>query len=214
MLNGHWSVQSKGSLITQKLKDNRKGGPMIVWIAEEGLGEPVRDGEWVFVEADGAYVSIRVVGSGFKISDGKVSNPNIAGPPRSAPPGRSVVPDDAFAPVILEVTAKSAVKDFDDFKQRVKACALKKTGSIVSYRTLYGDTLTLDTRYKRTPTINGKPVDYSPPNVHKSPFLNSKYNSGIVTITKGERTLTLDFTQSPTTQPTGANVSKTIVNTK
>lgn len=193
VLNGHWSVQSKGSLITQKLKDNSKGGQMIVWISEEGIGEPVRDGDWVFVETDGAYASIRMVDSDFKISDGKVSNPSLTGPPPSAPPGRSVVPDDDFAPVILDVMAKSAVKDFNEFKQRVKACKLKKDGSVVSYRTLYGNTLTLDTSYKQTPTINGTPVDYEPPNVHESPFLNSRYDSGIVTISKGDQRLTLDF---------------------
>jgi hypothetical protein len=193
VLNGHWSVQSKGSLITQKLKSSAKGGPMIVWIAKEGIGKPVRDGDWVFVETGEAYAAIRVVGSDFEISDGEVSNPNLAGPPRSAPPGYSVVPDDSFAPVILEVIAKTAVADFDEFKRRAKGCDLKMDGSVVSYSTLYGDTLTLDTRYKKTPTINGKPVDYTPADVHESPFLNSEYNSGEVTITKGDRNLTLDF---------------------
>ncbi len=193
VLNGHWSVQSKGSLITQKLRENLKGGEMIVWIAEEGISKPVRDGEWVFVETDGAYASIRVVGSDFKISDGKVSNPDITGSSRTAPPGNTVVLDDEFAPVILEVLAKSAVKDFDEFKQRAKACDLKKDGSVVSYQTLYGDSLTLDTSYKQTPTINGKPVDYAPPKVHASPFLNAVYDSGVVTISEKDRTLVLDF---------------------
>lgn len=193
VLNGHWSVQSRGSLITQKLKENEKGGEMIVWIAEEGIGEPVRDGEWVFVETAGAYGSIRVVGSDFKISDGKVSNPNLAGPPRDAPPGHSVVPKDDLAPIIIEIMARSAMKDFDDFKQRVKACELKKNRSVVTYRTLYGDTLTFDTSYKQAATINGTPVDYAPPNVHDSPFLTSTYDSGIVTVSKGDQRLTLDF---------------------
>lgn len=193
VLNGHWSVQRKGSLITHKLKDNSKGGPMIVWISKDGISEPVREDDWVFVETDGAYAAIRVVGSDFKISDKPVSNPNMTGPPRSAPPGRFVVADDDFAPVILEVMSKRDVEDFDEFKRRVKAAALSIKGSVLSYETIYGDTLTLDTRYKQGATINGKPVDYAPPKVHQSPYLNSVYDSGVVTISRGDQTLTLDF---------------------
>ena len=80
VLNGQWSVQSKGSLITQKLKDNKSGGPMIVWMPEEGIGKPVREGDLVFVETDGAYAAIRVVGSDFRLIDQTVSNPTIEGP--------------------------------------------------------------------------------------------------------------------------------------
>lgn len=53
--------------------------------------------------------------------------------------------------------------------------------------------LTLDTSYMRTPTINGKPVNYAPEKVYDSPFLNADYNSGIVTISKANRVVELDF---------------------
>jgi hypothetical protein len=116
VLNGHWSVQSKGSLITQKLKGNKAGGPMIVWMPLEGMGKPVREGDVVFVETDGAYAAIRVVGNKFKLTEKEVSNPSIEGPTRVAPPGRVIQPEDDFAPVILEVMAKKDVAGFDAFK--------------------------------------------------------------------------------------------------
>jgi hypothetical protein len=47
-------------LVTQKLKGKKVGGPMIVWMPRDGMREPVRDGDLVFVETDGAYAAIRV----------------------------------------------------------------------------------------------------------------------------------------------------------
>lgn len=193
VMNGHWSVQSKGTLITQKLKNNQAGGRMIVWISEEGISEPVRDGEWVFVETSGAYAAARVVGSDFEVSKDLISNGSIEGPERVAPPGRVIIPKDDFAPVILEVMAKKNVNDFGEFKRKVKASESKLDGQTLTYHTIYGDTLTFNTMEAEVPTINGKPVDYAPTNVHESPFLNSVYDSGVVTISKGDRKKVLDF---------------------
>ncbi len=36
-------------------------------------------------------------------------------------------------------------------------------------------------------------LDYAPKRVFESPFLNADWNSGIVTISKGDRTKVLDF---------------------
>jgi hypothetical protein len=195
VLNGHWSVQSKGSLITQKLKGHKAGGPMIVWISEEGIGEPVRDGDLVFVETKVAYAAIRVVGSEFELTKKEVSNPSIEGDIRIAPPGRTILPKDDFAPVILEVMAKKDFKTFDDFKTKVKAGKPEMKGTLFVYKTMYGDSITFDTSQKQTPTINAKPVDYSPPKVLESPFLNADYDNGVVTIQKGEQKKILDFTR-------------------
>lgn len=193
VLNGQWSAQSKGSLITQKLKGNKAGGPMIVWMPLEGMGEPVRDGDVVFVETEGAYAAIRVVGGKFKFTEKEVTNPSIEGPARVAPPGRVIVPDDDFAPVILEVMAKGDVGGIDAFKAKVKANQPVMKGSLVNYKTIYGDRLTFDTGQKQIPTINGKPVDYAPTKVLESPFLQADYDRGVVTIRKGESKKVLDF---------------------
>jgi hypothetical protein len=193
VLNGHWSVQSKGSLITQKLKDNKAGGPMIVWMPLEGMGEPVRDGEMIFVETKGAYAVIRVVGSGFKFTEQKVSNPSIEGPTRVAPPGRVVEPDDDFAPVILEVMARRDAVNFDAFMAMAKANHPEMKGTLLEYRTIYGDRLTFDTGHTKIPLINGKSVNYAPRKVLESPFLNADYDSAVVTLQKGEHRKILDF---------------------
>ena len=195
VLNGHWSVQNKGSLITQKLKGNKGGGPMIVWMPLEGIGKPEREGDLVFVETDGAYAAIRVVGSDFKLTEEEVSNPSIEGPLRVAPPGRVILPEDDFSPVIVEVMAKRDMEDFDAFKAKVKACKPEMKGAQLVFTTLYGDRMTFDTSQKVLPAINGRPVDYTPPKVLESPFLNADYDRGVVTIQKGKLKKVLDFTR-------------------
>ena len=101
--------------------------------------------------------------------------------------------NEEYAPVILEVMAKIDAGSFDAFKTMVKACSIRMKGPVVEYKTIYGDRITLDTSFEKTPTINGKPVDYAPQKVFESPFLNADWNSGIVTISKGNRKKVLNF---------------------
>ncbi|MDE0834780.1 MAG: hypothetical protein OSA84_00330 [Akkermansiaceae bacterium] len=186
-LNAQWSVQSKGSLITQKLKHNKGGAEMIVWISSEGLTAPVEEEGVVFVEADGAYAAIRVAKGGFKWMKGEYKTD------RFIPDNATMIPNDQYAPVILEVMAKTDVADFDAFKAKAKACEVRMDGTLLSYKTIYGDQLSFDTSGKKAPKINGKTVNYAPENVFESPFLNADYDSGVVTIRKGERKKVLDF---------------------
>jgi len=194
-LNAQWSVQSKGTLITQKLKHHKGAAEMIVWMSIDGLTEPVQEDGVVFVEAEGAYAAVRVPRGGFEWSNDAYTAESATGD-RATRPGNVMIPNDEYAPVILEVMAKGDVENFAAFKAKVRACALDMNGPVLSYKTIYGDELTFDTSGKRTPTINDKPVDYAPRQVFESPFLSSDYNSGVVTITKNGREKVLDFRRS------------------
>jgi hypothetical protein len=192
-LNAQWSVQSKGSLITQKLKHHRGGAEMIVWMSNDGLSVPVEEEGIVFVEAENAYAAIKVVKGGFQwrqtpfiAIDGQKNR-------RSTREGKTMILNEEYAPVILEVMAKSDVSSFAAFKARVKACPIRMKGPVLEYKTIYGEQLTFDTSAKEVPTINGHPVNYAPKKVFESPFLNANWNSGIVTITKGDRKKVLNF---------------------
>ncbi|MBI1335467.1 MAG: hypothetical protein GC164_00730 [Phycisphaera sp.] len=191
--NQFWSVQSKGSLITQKLKQSKDVAEMMVWFSKNGLSEPVREDNIVFVEAPGAYAAVRVAEGDFKLDERVLGGTKEEGTSFATPPGFILTPENEYAPVILEVMAKTDVESYDAFKAKVKACLVRMEGPVLHYQTIYGDALTLDTSYQKTPTINGKPVDYSPAKVYDSPFLNSDYNSGVVTISKGDRKVVLDF---------------------
>jgi hypothetical protein len=191
-MNAQWSVQSKGSLITQKLKHHRGGAEMIVWLSINGLSVPMEVDGVVFVEAEGAYAAIRVVEGGFKWIE-PFSAKRGDGRSYSIPRGRAMVLNHEYARVILEVMAKSDVASFDVFKAKVKACELNMEGSELTYNTIYGDRLTFDAGAQKVPSINGQSVNYAPKKVFESPFLNADWNSGIVTISKGKRKKVLNF---------------------
>jgi len=193
-LNQFWSVQHKGCLITQKLKTNKGVKEMIAWVSKTGLSKPVEEEGIYFIEAPEAYAAVRVAQNGYTLSEENYGCIEARGERSAAPPGWVITMKNEYAPVILEVMAKSDVESFDDFKQKVKGCKPQTNGTVLSYPSIYGDTLTLDTSYKQTPTVNGNPIKYTPSNkVFESPFLNSEYDSGVVTIKKGKRKLVLDF---------------------
>lgn len=60
---------------------------------------------------------------------------------------------------------------------------------------LHQTTLTLFADYSHPPRVDGQPVNYAPPRVYDSPFLQADFDSGTVTIQKGNQKLTLDFNQ-------------------
>jgi hypothetical protein len=186
-MNAQWSVQSKGCLITQKLKYHKGGAEMIVWMSKEGLSAPVEEDGIVFVEAEGAYAALRVVKGGFKWMKRAFKTD------RFIPENVTMIINDEYAPVILEVMAKSDVNSYEAFKAMVKNCKMSMNGPVLKYKSIYGEQLTFDTSTKEVPTINGNPVNYAPKKVFESPFLNADYNSGTVTISKGKRKKVLDF---------------------
>ena len=194
--NTFWSVQRRGCLITQKLRTNKGGEQMLVWLSEAGLSEPVEEDGIVFVESQDAYAAVRVARGGYSwLSEMPADQTRGFSLPNR--PAHVMVLNDSFAPVILEVMSKREARSFSAFKARVRANAVSFDGSVLSYRSVYGDTITLDTRYADTPTINGEPVDYAPPRVFNSPFITADYDAGVVTIRKGRRTKVLDFNAAP-----------------
>lgn len=192
--NQFWSVQSKGSMITQMLTTNSGGSQMWAWISKAGLGDPVQENGIVFVESDevdGAYAAVRPVGTGYTLIDNyDFSSIN--------PPASWVVQlNDKFKPLIIEVMAKDQVADFAAFKELVKANTPSFTNNLVTYTTIYGDVLTLDTTYNNVPTVNGAAVDYSPNKSYDSPFLHGDYNGETFVIEKGSRQEVYSFPTPP-----------------
>lgn len=192
--NQFWSVQSKGSLITQKLKTHKDAAEMMVWISVNGLSKPIVEADGlVFVEAPAAYAAVRVSKGGFELEERVFQGKKVEGNVYQTPPAYILTPADEYAPVVLEVMAKSDVASLDAFKAKVSACEVGFDGPILKYSTIYDDHLTFDTSYQEVPTINGEKVDYAPQKVFDSPFLNADYNSGVVTISKGKRKKVLEF---------------------
>lgn len=191
--NTFWSVQSKGTLISQKLKQHKGGAEMIVFISGRGFAEPIEKGDTVFVDATTAYAAIRVPTGGWKWREEGLDYTAETGGKRKGPAGKVMQLKEDYAPVILEVMNQQQAGSFEAFQQKVLASKPLIKDKVLSYESIYGETLTLDLTYKKDPSINGKPVNYEPEMVYDSPFLSAKYDSGVITISKGARKRVLDF---------------------
>jgi len=183
--NGFWSVQSKGTMISQQLSRQFSGkGTAREWrvfLATAGLSEPIRNGAWFFAEAEGAYVGVRVLEGDASFEQSRF--------------GRWLVCEDAMSPVIIEAGRRSDYESFAAFQAAAMAQSLSFKESVLTYQTLGGDRLTFYTGQSRLPQINGAVVDLAPEKVYDSPFLQSKWDSGEVTIQCGEEKRILDFNE-------------------
>ena len=153
-------------------------------MGEEGL---------VFVDAEDVYAAFRVIRGGYDWENEIITYHGADSRTMVSPPGKMMILHKEYSPVILEVMAKSDLQSFEAFKARVKECKLHMERMVFQYCSSDGDLLTLDTGYEKTPTINGKPVNYSPAKAFESHFPNNEWNSGIVAIIKGSRKKSTGF---------------------
>ena len=182
--NAHWAAQARGTLIAQKLKTSRRADEWRVWFSTAGLTAPVREGRWVLAEAAGAFAAVHVVQGEFAWGDGKESKF-----------GRSLKCSDDFSPVIIEVAVKTDYATFEAFRKAVQARKVEVTDGVLHYTGLGGERFRFPLDQSRLPEVNGTPLDLAPAKVFDSPFVQSAWNSGVVTIQKGGRKTVLDFNQ-------------------
>jgi hypothetical protein len=179
--NAHWSAQSRGTLITQRLETGDNGLEMRVWISGAGLGRRVERGGWVFVESSGAYAAVRPACDGFRWE------------PQADVQGEWLVGEDPNAPVIIDIALKTAYPGYEEFQDRVLSNMLLIHAESLEYESLYGDRFLFYTDWSRDPLVNGSPVNLRPNKAFDSPFIQEDWNGGTVTLTKGARHIALPF---------------------
>ena len=183
--NAQWAVQKHGTLIAQKLKTSKHAKQHRIWFSREGLSEPIQEGPWYFAEADSAYAAVRVVSGGAAFEDEATDKR-----------ARILTCADDPSPVILEVARKADFKDFKTFRDTVHALPFQFDGTVLTYTGLSKDRFTFFSDQSARPQINGTPIDLGPKKVYDSPFVQSDWDSGVVTIWKGGRKVILDFNSS------------------
>ncbi|MHB8898494.1 MAG: hypothetical protein ACYC6Y_07080 [Thermoguttaceae bacterium] len=187
--NANWSVQKRGVLIVQRLKASNAKGQR-VWL--DGSLERVERGGWVFAEAPRAYAAVRVV-SGDSVWEADTVEQHHE---RNGRPdlGAWLACRDEFSPVLLEVARKSDCASFAEFQEAILKSPLEWQDGRLRYTSgLSQTTLTLFSDYSQPPQIDGRPVDYAPRRVFDSPFIQSDFGSGVVTLQIGDRHSLLDF---------------------
>jgi autotransporter-associated beta strand protein len=196
--NQHWSVQSRNAVIVHKLNNAgtestryaKYAGEMKVWVAASGRTDLVERSGWVFASYGSAYAAIKVLDGGFTWRNDE----------EPAEPGQWMVFHNEYSPVVMEVGRAADFAGFTAFQDQILANPLSFASSTASYQSTLGDTLTLYSDYSQSPRVNGVTLDFKPTKAYDSPFVSGDFGSGVVTLQKGGRQMTLDFnTQVPAT---------------
>ncbi len=196
--NQHWSVQSRNAILVQKLNNAgtestrhaKYADAMKVWVAAAGRSNLVERSGWVFASYGSAYAGIKVVDGGFTWTND----------PDSTFSGQWMVLEKEYSPVVMEVGRAMDFASFTAFQDQILANPLSLAGSTLNYQSSLGDTLTLYSNYSASPKVNGVTLNYKPAKAYDSPFVSSNFGSGVVSVQKGSRQITLDFgTQTPAT---------------
>jgi len=189
--NANWSVQKRGVLIIQRLRTSNAEGQRI-WF-DASLRRTERDG-WIFVEAPGAFAAVRAVNGKTAWEADSIGQHHEKKGRIDA--GEWLKCEDEFTPVIIEVSRKADCPDFAEFQRSIVANPLRREKGRLDYTSqLNKTTLTLFADYSDPPLIDGRSVNYAPQRVYDSPFIQSDFGSGVVTIQKGTPKLILDFNQ-------------------
>ena len=189
--NASWSVQNKGVMIVQRLRSSRKAQGQRVWLDASLKRE--EQGGWVFAEAPQAYAAVRIVEGGSRWE----SDPAKKGRGGNGMWLRCV---NEFSPVILEVAKKSDYSDLAAFQKAILANSMKWKNNTLDYESsLYTTKLTFHADYSKVPEVDGVPVNYNPKKVYDSPFIQGDFDSGVVTIQKGDRKMIVDFNKTTVT---------------
>jgi hypothetical protein len=180
--NQHWSVQSKGCMITQKLPEGYAwdGKPMRVFFSNAGLKDMTEQSGWVFVASKGAYVAVKCVSKGYSwVNDED---------------GKWLVCEDELTPIIMEVVRKNEYNSYNEFQTKILATTINFDGKTLNYHSTYNDNFVFHADFSKLASVNNKTINIQPELAFDSPFIKSVWNSGIVEISKGNRKLKLDFT--------------------
>lgn len=91
--------------------------------------------------------------------------------------------DDAYKAAVVQCAPADAYASVDDFASALPHVFFNTKTRLVTYRSLDGDVLTYNLYRSAAPTVNGKAVDFESGYLYRSPYLNSIYGSGVVTVT-------------------------------
>ena len=175
----------------------------------ENLDKVVEKDGWIFVEHGDAYLAIRVVvgeySQGWTIlkdqaSPGSTSELMQKGYQWSKDKNFIRIKDN-YAGMIFEASRRANHETLDVFISDIldNSLALDKTvvpgWHILRYRGCGKNAkeLYFNLANNEISMVDGKRIDYSPEMLFDSPYIKSKYNSGVITVSKDDRKMVLDF---------------------
>lgn len=183
--NQYFSAQSKGTLVTvrQSATGGSNLGDMRVYFSGGNYMTIHEQSGWVFAETDSVYVAVKPAWGSYTWDD-----------------SNWIKLTDSTSPVIMEVAqAADYMELFAVFQSAVMAHPLPVVnGNTMTYTGFAsGDNFTFYTDISALPKINGQTINLAPEKVYNSPYLSSLWDSGVVTISKDNRSVELNFIGTP-----------------
>jgi hypothetical protein len=185
--NQQQAVQHKNVLLVQRHANAKNTGDMRILFGGKGMKQRLKkDNGWLVLKEGNAWLGVK----GFSRTKGNVSC------------GGKWDDDvhyrlkDGNAPVAF-IAGRS--KDYPDLKAFVKYLntftgkPAKGWFTLASKTATANVTLALQLACKNLPKVDGKPIDLKPEMLFDSPFMSSVHGSGVVTIKKGARSLTVNM---------------------
>jgi hypothetical protein len=177
------------------------------------LDRLVEENGWIFAEEGNAFVAVRPVKGVYQTSvDAQSESKEWVGYQAAEQEEEPLDPasyswsndrtiallKDRHSPVIFEAGRRADYATFEDFKRHIAGNVVKLSKTVVpgSYTLTYvtkGRSFDFNAANNEVPRINGASVDYFPARTFASPYINSEYGRGVVTISDGTRRLVLDF---------------------
>lgn len=178
--NATWSVQSKGTMITQKLSTSAYTDETTVFFSAPSTGlYRFEDSGWVFADVQNCYAAVKPAYGGYYWDS-----------------DTRMMLREEYSPVLIEVGLKSDYENLTAFKTDVMDNLFtynELTGEFVYEAIQSRGTLRFYAQSTDIPTINNEPINPEPNETYKSPFMNTDWRSGVVEISKDDKGLILDF---------------------
>ena len=179
------SVQNQNVLITRK--QGYATEPTLVYFPQT-LDSVVEAGGWIFVKEGAAYLAVRpAAGTYTWLTSAKNKATDIN--------QRFVKLSSVASPIIFECGRTAQYPTLAAFETDILNNARSYVGGVLHYSASNDTAFTFYTN-ATTPKINGVPINYAPTAAFNSPYMQSVWGSGRITITFGSQSASYDFSNS------------------
>ena len=186
-----WNVQDKDVMIAQTFKGARYTGHPRVDFAS--IMEMVEEDGWVFVNNHDAYAAVKVVRGGYYWNE---------------PARHRLYLNDAFSPIIIQTGRRAVYGSFAEFRRAVVDAPLTLTEDKLDYtgpnasriEFFLAEDSGVQPYPKSLPKIDGKELDLNLKYNYRSPFMENKVGSDVVTVRYGSRRWDYDFGKNTITE--------------
>lgn len=202
--NQHVAVQHRNVMLVATHPSAKQTGQMRVYFPKDIQERIVEKNGWVVVKEGKAWLGVRFLDAKPNATE-KNYEFKQADPTKRKETSRNdsdvarwMWPKAEKPAVVFVGSRESEHATLDDFVAHLSGHEFAVAHGGVGYK--FKDDLGATTRLYfggnlPVPLVNGKQVNLYPKKVFDSPYLNSEHGSGVVTIEKGDRKLTLDFTK-------------------